>query len=116
MSNGQITIIGATTNQEYRKKIFQDKALSRRFDVIHLHPPSKTQTENILKSKRDILENFHLISVSDEVLSMIINLSDKYIKDTNFPDKAIDLLDLSCSFSKISHIKKPKRLLKKKKI
>ncbi len=115
LSNGQITIIGATTNQEYRKKIFQDKALSRRFDVIHLHPPSKTQTENILKSKRDILENFHLISVSDEVLSMIINLSDKYIKDTNFPDKAIDLLDLSCSFSKISHIKKPKRLLKKEK-
>lgn len=115
LSNGQITIIGATTNQEYRKKIFQDKALSRRFDVVHLHPPSKAQTENILKSKRDMLENFHLISVSDEVLSMIINLSDKYIKDTNFPDKAIDLLDLSCSFSKISHIKKPKRLLKKEK-
>jgi len=113
LSNGEITIIGATTNQEYRKKIFQDKALARRFDTIHLYPPSKAETENILKSKRDILENFHLISVSDSILDDIINLSEKYIKDTNFPDKAIDLLDLSCSFSKISHIKKPKALIKK---
>lgn len=115
LATGEITIIGSTTYEEYRKKIFQDKALSRRFDIINLKAPSKDQVLNILKNKRSHFMSYHNVNISDEVLTAIVDLSDKYIKETNFPDKAIDLLDLSCSHCKVDKTQKPSSLIKEEK-
>lgn len=113
LSNGEITIIGSTTYEEYRKKIHKDKALSRRFDLINLKAPSAKETLNILRNKKDYFIDYHGVSIDDQILIDIIELADKYIRDTNFPDKAIDLLDLACSHCKVQKTHKPKSLLKK---
>jgi ATP-dependent Clp protease ATP-binding subunit ClpC len=113
LSNGEIIVIGSTTYEEYRKKIHKDKALSRRFDLINLKAPSAEETLGILKNKKDYFTEYHGVSIDDQILSNIIDFADKYIKDTNFPDKAIDLLDLSCSHCKVQKTHKPKSLLEK---
>jgi len=112
LANGEITVIGSTTYEEYRKKIYQDKALTRRFDVINLKAPSAQETLEILLNKKDHFINYHGVFIDDAVLQDIIELSDKYIKETNFPDKAIDLLDLACSHCKVQKTKKPASLQK----
>ena len=113
LSNGEITVIGSTTYEEYRKKIHKDKALSRRFDLINIKAPSPKETLDILKNKKDYFTEYHGVSIDDQILNDIVDLADKYIKDTNFPDKAIDLLDLACSHCKVQKTHKPKSLLKK---
>lgn len=116
LANGEITVIGSTTYEEYRKKIFQDKALNRRFDLVSLKAPSSKETLNILKEKKDHFIDFHSVDISDEILHDIIELSDQYIKDTNFPDKAIDLMDLACSYCKVHKTKKPAYIAKNESI
>lgn len=93
LSDGSIRCIGATTNEEYRKYILKDKAISRRFKKIDIAEPSKEETEKILKGIRKKYEDFHGIVFPDDSISKIVELSSSYIKDQFFPDKAIEVMD-----------------------
>ncbi len=97
LSRGKIKCIGATTTLEYKKYIEQDKALERRFQKVTIEPPNNEQLKEILNNLKNIYENYHRVSISDEILNYIINLSNKYVYDRNQPDKAIDILDEVCS-------------------
>jgi len=107
LSSGEVTVIGATTYAEYRKKLFKDKALHRRFDQIIIEEPTKEETLKILERKKKIYEEFHYVSITPEMLQDIVNYADEFLPQSHFPDKAIDLLDLICSHVKIKKIKKP---------
>lgn len=100
LDRGSIRIIGATTTEEYRKRIEKDSALERRFGKVFIEEPSKEETLKILEKLKPSFEKFHCVSVRDDVLREIVELSDKYIHDRNFPDKAIDVLDEACAFVK----------------
>ncbi|MAG28042.1 hypothetical protein CMI47_21150 [Candidatus Pacearchaeota archaeon] len=110
LSSGDITVIGATTYTEYRKKLFKDKALHRRFDQVIVEEPTKEETLKILDQKKKIYESFHYVSITSEILQDIVNYAEEFLPQSQFPDKAIDLLDLICSHVKIKKIKKPRSL------
>ena len=98
LARGKIRCIGATTTSEYKKYIELDGALERRFQKIIIDIPSKEVVKDILLKLRPIYEQFHLVEISNDIIDLIVNLSDKYIYDRNQPDKAIDVLDEVCSF------------------
>lgn len=110
LSSGQITLIGATTFKDYRNKISKNKRLDRLFEQVIVKEPSTSETLKILKTKKKEFEDFHLISISDKNLEDIIDLSEKYLKKSHFPDKAFSLLDTACSIAKNKTIKKPKKI------
>lgn len=93
LARGKIQLIGATTTSEYTKHIEKDAALERRFQPIQVPETSPSETFAILKGLRKHYENFHGVSLSDEVLEDAVNLSKRYINDRFMPDKAIDLID-----------------------
>ena len=97
LARGKIKIIGATTLAEYKKYLEKDKALDRRFQKIYVEEPTAFETERILFQLRDIYENYHRVKISDEIIKLIVELSDRYITTGRFPDKAIDILDEACS-------------------
>ncbi len=97
LSNGEIQIIGTTTLKEYRKYIEKDSALERRFQPIIVDEPTIEQTIEILKGVKGYYEDYHHVSVSDELIRQIAIMSEKYIHDRFLPDKAIDILDEACS-------------------
>ena len=102
LARGKLKIIGATTTSEYKEFIESDKALSRRFQVVFVSEPSLEDTILILKKLRPVYENYHMVKISDEVLDKIVSLSNKYIYDRRFPDKAIDVMDEVCSRVSVS--------------
>ncbi len=93
LSRGEIQIIGATTREEYRKRIEKDAALERRFQPVVIEEPSVVQTVSMLKGLRDRYEAYHGITISDEAIEAAAKLSDRYVNDRFLPDKAIDLMD-----------------------
>lgn len=93
LSRGQITCIGATTFEEYKECIECDSALDRRFQTIPIDEPTIEDTKEILKKIKYKYETFHNVSYSHKIINNIVDLSDRYILDRNFPDKAIDILD-----------------------
>ena len=93
LSRGEIKIIGATTREEYRKRIEKDAALERRFQPVVIEEPSVVQTVSMLKGLRDRYEAYHGITISDEAIEAAAKLSDRYVNDRFLPDKAIDLMD-----------------------
>ncbi len=93
LARGELQCIGATTLDEYRKSIEKDAALERRFQKIIVEQTSPEDTLQILKNIKDKYEEFHMVTYSDSALEACIKLSDKYMTDRNFPDKAIDLMD-----------------------
>ena len=93
LSRGEIQIIGATTREEYRKRIEKDAALERRFQPVAIEDPSVVQTVSMLKGLRDRYETYHGITISDEAIEAAAKLSDRYVNDRFLPDKAIDLMD-----------------------
>lgn len=97
LARGKIKLIGATTTDEYKKFIETDKALERRFQIINILEPNTDKVYNMLLKLRPIYESFHGVKVSDEILKLIIRLSNKYIYDRMQPDKAIDVLDEVCT-------------------
>ena len=97
LSRGEIQVIGATTFEEYRKFIEKDAALERRFQPVTVAEPSLEDTLQVLYGIRDYYEKYHGVKVSDHILERIVRLSERYIHDRFLPDKAIDLLDESCS-------------------
>ncbi len=97
LSRGNITVIGATTTEEYRKYIEDDKALSRRFQKVIINEPNKKDLFDILKKIKPSYEKYHNVKIDNKVLKYIINISKKYIKNKNEPDRSIDLLDEALS-------------------
>lgn len=93
MSRGELQIIGATTFNEYRENIEKDGALERRFHKITVEPTTINETKEILMNSKNKFEKHHHVKYSEEVIDHIIKLSNQYITDRFFPDKAIDILD-----------------------
>lgn len=110
LARGELQTIGATTTDEYRKFIEQDKALERRFQPIMVNPPSVDQTILILRGLKDTYEAFHKIQITDEAIVAAAKLSDRYIMDRSLPDKAIDLIDEACSKARVSGTIQPQNL------
>ena len=97
LSKGEIQVIGATTLDEYRKYIEKDAALERRFQPVILDEPSMEETVEILMGIKDYYEDFHNITIDEDVVRETVVLAGKYINDRFFPDKAIDVLDEAAS-------------------
>ena len=97
LSRGEIQVIGATTNDEYRKYVEKDPALERRFQPIVIEEPSVDDTIEIIKGLRHKYEDHHKLNISDEAIVAATELSYKYITDRFLPDKAIDIIDEACS-------------------
>ncbi|HWP42479.1 MAG TPA: AAA family ATPase, partial [Blastocatellia bacterium] len=93
LSKGEITCIGATTLAEYYKYIARDEALARRFSTITIEEPSASETIRILTHSRSAFEAYHHITIDPEIISLIVEMSDRYLHSRSFPDKAFDLLD-----------------------
>lgn len=89
--------IGATTTMEYKKYIEKDAALERRFQTVMVDAPNINTVKDILIKLRPIYEKYHLVKIDDEILELIVNLSEKYIYNRNEPDRSIDILDEVCA-------------------
>lgn len=103
-------MIGATTITEYRKYIEKDAALERRFQPVSVEEPSKEQCLEILKGLKGRYESHHKVLIRDEALEAAVSMSERYITDRNLPDKAIDVLDESCSKVSLKGYKVPENL------
>ena len=97
LARGKVNIIGATTTAEYKKFIEDDKALSRRFQTVTIDEPDSDKVYNILLKIKPLYESFHNVSIDNELLKLIVRLTDKYIYNRRQPDKSIDILDEVCS-------------------
>ena len=97
LSRGEIQVIGATTFTEYRKHIEKDSALERRFQPVTVSEPSLEDSIQIMKGIAHYYEDYHGVSISDEMCRQAVLLSERYITDRFLPDKAIDLIDEACS-------------------
>lgn len=93
LARGEIQMIGATTEEEYEQVFEKDKPLKRRFQVIRVEPSTVMETKEILKNIKGLYENYYHTEISDLVLDGIVDLTNKYLPDLYFPDKAIDVLD-----------------------
>lgn len=112
LSRGEVQIIGATTLSEYRKYIEKDSALERRFQSVIVDEPSTEDTINILKGLKDKYEAHHKVKISEDAIEAAVNLSKRYINDRFLPDKAIDLIDESCSKIKLKSVTMPEKVTK----
>jgi ATP-dependent Clp protease ATP-binding subunit ClpB len=97
LARGELHMIGATTVDEYRKKIEKDAALERRFQVVYVDEPTVADTVSILRGLRERLELFHGVKIQDNALVAAASLAQRYITDRFLPDKAIDLVDEACA-------------------
>lgn len=104
LARKDITIIGATTTEEYYKYFEKEQAMNRRFSVITLKENTKEETLDILKNIKCFYEKYHGLNIDNDVLVYLVNIVDKKMKQRTFPDKAIDILDLSCVKATFSNI------------
>jgi len=93
LARGEIQCVGATTLDEYRKNFEKDGALERRFQKVIVDSATKEETLQILRNAKDKYENYHKVVYSDEVLTLCVDLAERYITDREFPDKAFDIID-----------------------
>ncbi|MGC3975171.1 MAG: ATP-dependent Clp protease ATP-binding subunit [Nitrospira sp.] len=110
LSRGEIQCIGATTLDEYRKHIEKDGALKRRFQPIHVQPPSTDETVRIIQGLRDRYEEHHGVEITEDAIVEAVKLADRYITDRFLPDKAIDLIDETGSRAKLQTYALPSEL------
>ena len=103
LSRGEITVIGATTQDEYRNTILKNAALARRFNEVKVNAPSPEDTFKILQGIRDLYEKHHNVILPDEVLKAAVDFSVQYIPQRSLPDKAIDLLDMTAAHLAAQH-------------
>ena len=115
LARGVIQCIGATTIDEYRKSIEKDGALERRFQKVMVEPTSAEETLTILHNIKDRYEQHHHVSYTDEALKACVNLTERYVSDRYFPDKAIDALDEVGSRVHLQHAEMPEELTEKQK-
>ncbi len=97
LARGKIKLIGATTIKEYRDTISKDKALNRRFQTIMISENTIDETYHILEKLKPLYEEYHHIKIKNDILKLIVSLTDKYLKDRHNPDKSIDILDMVCT-------------------
>lgn len=97
LSRGEVTVIGATTQDEYRNTIMKDAALARRFNAVTVNAPSAADTFKILQGIRKLYEKHHNVELPDDVLKAAVDYSIQYIPQRSLPDKAIDLLDMTAA-------------------
>ena len=116
LARGEIQCVGATTLDEYRKSIEKDGALERRFQKIMVEPTSPEETLQILKNIKDKYEDHHNVNYTDAALEACVKLTDQYITDRNFPDKAIDALDEAGSRVHLTNITAPKEIEEQEKL
>jgi ATP-dependent Clp protease ATP-binding subunit ClpL len=103
LSRGELTVIGATTQDEYRNTILKNAALSRRFNEVKVNAPSPEDTFKILQGIRSLYEQHHNIILPDEVLKAAVDYSVQYIPQRSLPDKAIDLVDVTAAHLAAQH-------------
>lgn len=103
LSRGELTVIGATTQDEYRNTIHKNAALARRFNEVKVHAPSAEDTYQILKGIKPLYEAHHNIELPDEVLRAAVDYSVQYIPQRSLPDKAIDLVDVTAAHLAAQH-------------
>ncbi len=115
LARGKMQLIGATTTTEYTKHIEKDAALERRFQPVQVPETTLPETLAILKGLRKHYEEFHNVTVDDEVLSDIVNFAGRYINDRFMPDKAIDLLDETAAHLRVGKGKTPPEIRNLKK-
>ncbi len=111
LARGSIHCIGATTFDEYRKKIEKDKALLRRFQPVIINEPSIEDTIYILKNIKTKYEEYHNVFYTDEAISAIVNLSTRFIMERRLPDKAIDLMDEAGAYWNSKLLDKPSEFI-----
>ena len=125
LARGKIRCIGATTTDEYKKYIEKDSALERRFQTVMIEEPKTDTVKSILMNLKEIYEGYHKVVISEDIIDLIINLSNKYIYNRNEPDRSIDILDevsAKCSLKESKSLKeysfynkKLKDIIKRKK-
>ena len=116
LTRGEIQCIGATTLDEYRQNIEKDGALERRFQKVIVEPTTAEETLQILKNIKDKYEDHHNVNYTDAALEACVKLTDRYITDRNFPDKAIDALDEAGSRVHLTNITAPKEIEEQEKL
>ena len=103
LSRGELTVIGATTQDEYRNTILKNAALARRFNEVKVNAPSAEDTYKILQGIRDLYQQHHNVILPDEVLKAAVDYSIQYIPQRSLPDKAIDLVDVTAAHLAAQH-------------
>ncbi len=112
LARGEIQCIGATTLDEYRQHIEKDGALDRRFQKIVVDPATPEETREILRNIRDKYEDHHNVKYTDDAIDLTVKMSERYITDRYFPDKAIDVLDEAGARVHLNNIKVPEIIVK----
>lgn len=115
LARGTIQCIGATTLNEYRNSIEKDGALERRFQKVLVEPTTKEETLHILQNIKQRYEDHHHVSYTDEALQACVNLTDRYITDRFFPDKAIDAMDEVGSRTHMQQVEIPQEVIEREK-
>ena len=110
LARGEIQCIGATTLDEYRQNIEKDGALERRFQKVMVEPTTPEETLEILRQVKDKYENHHNVYYTDDALEACVSLTERYVSDRNFPDKALDALDEAGSRVHITNIVVPEEI------
>jgi len=110
LGRGEIQIIGATTQEEYRRYICKDSALERRFQPVYLEAPGETAAVDILKTLRPRYEAHHHVTITDQAIAAAVRLSVRYLPDRFLPDKAIDLMDEAAARVRIRGRSEPEEL------
>jgi len=110
LARGELQVVGATTQDDYRKYVERDPALERRFQPVMVDAPDAIQTVDILRGVKGMYEKHHDLEITDEALEAAAQLADRYIPDRQLPDKAIDLIDEAMSRVRIKHSTVPKEL------
>ncbi|MDE6757596.1 MAG: ATP-dependent Clp protease ATP-binding subunit, partial [Muribaculaceae bacterium] len=110
LARGEIQCIGATTLDEYRKNIEKDGALERRFQKVTVEPTSADETLTILRSIKDKYEDHHNVTYTPEAIEACVSLTERYVSDRNFPDKAIDAMDEAGSRVHVTNIAVPEEI------
>jgi len=112
LARGEIQCVGATTLNEYRTHIEKDGALERRFQKIIVDPPTAEETLTILRNIKSKYEDHHNVEYTDEAIQVCVKLTERFITDRNFPDKALDALDEAGSRAQLTQVKIPDSLIK----
>ena len=116
LARGELQVVGATTQDDYRKYVERDPALERRFQPVTVEAPDPSETVDILRGVKTQYEEHHGLEITDEALETAAQLADRYIPDRQMPDKAIDLIDEAASRVRIKNSITPKALREAQKI
>ena len=112
LARGEVHCIGATTLTEYRNHVEKDPALERRFQRILVEPPTAEETLQILRNIKDKYEDHHHVEYTEDALENCVKLSERFIPEKNFPDKALDVLDEAGAKTQITQVKIPESLIR----